>query len=47
MNQKSAETEDALKSVYDKISINDITGEGSDPEEITGAASAEGKEKEW
>ena len=47
MNQKSAETEDALKSVYDKISINDITGEGSDPAEITGAASAEGKEKEW
>ena len=42
-----ATVSDKAEDIYDNISINKITGVGSDPEEITGEASALGVEKQW
>ncbi|MBQ6677506.1 MAG: hypothetical protein IJM71_05595 [Clostridia bacterium] len=46
-NPGTGSEDDASGNKYDNISINDITGVGSDPEEITGEASAAGVEKQW
>jgi hypothetical protein len=45
LNASAVESEYSTK--YDKIPINEITGEGIDPYEITGAASSLGSEKMW
>lgn len=35
------------ESTYDKVDISKLTGEGMNPPELTGSASALGREKEW
>ena len=45
--ERATDAADGNQSLYDKINIGDITREGGDPPEISGAASALAVEKEW